>query len=299
LEEKSSGKKKNTNQIDTKNNNRKKSYLVFVLIIIIIAITAIGIFWFVTSSDDVIKAQLIVEFGSVQIKHQGGEWQQAENGVLLKQSDAIKTGNNSSASVILFESSIIRLDNSTEIKLEQIIHLAEETNVMIRQESGRTWNTILKISGIDSYEVQTPTTVASVRGTTFYVEILENKTNVVGVIHGNVTVSRIIDGEIIEGIDLTEDEMVFIDPTKMMEPLVSRPLVLEDWMLQNIEKDTEFIGEVQGDLWERILPYVDELKEKFGITEEELHALLEGYLLGYYDLPPETPEWVRDIIELN
>ena len=93
--------------------------------------------------------------------------------------------------------------------------------------------------------------------------------------------------------------MVYIDPTKMMDPLESEQLIYEEWIIQNIQKDNDFIEEVKADLWERILPYLDELKEKFGITEEELKALIEGYLLGYYDLPPETPDWIRDIIELN
>jgi predicted DNA binding protein len=85
----------------------------------------------------------------------------------------------------------------------------------------------------------------------------------------------------------------------MQEPLNSQPLTLEDWIVQNILKDEEFINVVKTDLWDRIEPYIDELKEKFGITEEELEALLEGYLRGYYDLPPETPDWVRDIIKIN
>lgn len=285
------------NEINNKKNSKlkidKKYFLLFLIIFIIVII---GIIWFVASSDDTVKAQLIIESGIVEIKHQGGNWQYAENGLFLIQSDAIRTGNNSSASIILFESSIIRLDNNTEIKLEKAIKLAKQTTIKIRQESGKTWNTLLKISGIDSYEVQTPTTVASVRGTTFYVEILNNGTTVIGVIRGNVTIKRIADNEIIF---LKEDEMVYVDPNNIMEPLKSIPLTIEDWIIQNLEKDDVFINDVKGDLWERILPYIDELKEKFGISEEELRALIEGYLLGYYDLPPETPDWVREIIELN
>ena len=37
----------------------------------------------------------------------------------------------------------------------------------------------------------------------------------------------------------------------------------------------------------------------FGITDEELEVLIDGYLDGYYDLPSDTPEWVREIIEVT
>jgi len=26
---------------------------------------------------------------------------------------------------------------------------------------------------------------------------------------------------------------------------------------------------------------------------------MEGYIRGYYNLPPETPEWIREIIEIS
>lgn len=276
--------------------NKKKLLMISSLLIILIIF---GMFWFFSDADDTIKAQLVIDSGFVQIKHSGKDWQQAESGMLLFQSDSIRTGNNSQATVILFESSIIQLDNNTEIMLKKIIRLAEETSMNIRQKSGRTWNTILKISGIDSYEVQTPTTIASVRGTSFYVQILENGTTEVGVVYGNITIFKIIDNEIVMGINLSENEYVYIDPTKIHSPLKPLLLELDEWILQNIQKDEEFLSGIKDDLWARISPYIDELKQRFGITEEELEALIDGYLRGYYDLPPETPDWVRDIIEIT
>jgi len=286
----------NNSSLFVKGNNK----FIIIFTISVIVIGSIGaIFWYYTNVENVEKAQLVVEMGIVQIRHAGESWQTAKNGTLLIQTDSIRTRNNSAASVILFESSIIRLDNNTEITLEEIINIAKQTQIKIKQVSGRTWNTLLKISGIDSYEVQTPNTIASVRGTSFFVEVLENGSTAVGVVHGNVTITRILNNESIDTYELKEDELIYIDPLRMQEPLNSQPLTLEDWIVQNILKDEEFINVVKTDLWVRIEPYIDELKEKFGITEEELEALLEGYLRGYYDLPPETPDWVRDIIKIN
>lgn len=271
----------------------------FIGIGIIILILIFGLFWLYSSQKEIIRAQLIIDSGIVQIKHEGTDWIVAENGVLLAQSDAIRTGNNSSASVILFESSIIRLANNTEIMIKELVSLAEETNVKIQQESGRTWNTLLKISGIDTYEVQTPTTIASVRGTSFYVSVLQNGSTNVGVVRGIINVSSLHDNQTVDGIDLEEGFFVIINPDQLQIPLVSIPLVYDDWIEENIQKEEVFIEGVKGDVFERISPYIDELKDRFGITEEELEALIEGYLKGYYDLPSETPDWVRDIIEDN
>jgi hypothetical protein len=35
------------------------------------------------------------------------------------------------------------------------------------------------------------------------------------------------------------------------------------------------------------------------MTDEELDVLIDNYLLGNIDLPPNTPEWIREIIELS
>ena len=156
----------------------RKKFLFILPVIIILCI--IGVIWFALGPGVVkaeSKAQLIIESGTVQVKHAGESWISAENGMILYQSDSVKTGDNASASLILFESSIIRLDSNTEVTLREIIQQEGETSVKIEQDLGRTWNTVRNISGIDNYEVQTPTTIASVRGTSFGVFIIPNYEN--------------------------------------------------------------------------------------------------------------------------
>ena len=278
--------------------SKSKFKLYVVIAIVIIAIGSLGIIWFFSSSESTV-AQLVIDMGIVEIKRSGGEWTAVQSGILLYPSDAIRTKDNSTATIILFESSIIRLDTNTEIKLEKVIREHKGTDILIKQESGRTWNTILKISGIDTYEVHTPTAVASVRGTSFYVQINENETVEVGVTRGIVNVTRILNNETIDFILVIANTSVTIDPSLLPALLKLDPLVLTDWVLQNIQKDQDFIVQVKDDLYDRIEQYIPELKEMFGITDEELEVLIDGYLDGYYDLPSDTPEWVREIIEVT
>jgi predicted DNA binding protein len=92
---------------------------------------------------------------------------------------------------------------------------------------------------------------------------------------------------------------VTIDPEKIDEPLEIRPLEKDEWIMENERKDEDAIKKVKEELYERIRPYIPLLKARFGVTDEELEVLIDGYVRGYFDLPPDTPGWIRDIIELS
>ncbi|MFH1100736.1 MAG: FecR domain-containing protein [Methanobacteriota archaeon] len=249
------------------------------------------------SNVEGVEAQLIIDSGIVQIKHTGGSWTPAQNNMTLHQSDSIKTGTNASASVVFFESSTIRLANNTEITLVELFEQEGLTKVTIQQDEGKTWNTVLKISGIDDYEVQTPTTVASVRGTAFYVNVQTTGRTHVGVGHGVVNVSSTKNGQIIHTIQVNTNESVIIDPDTIEQPLEIKPFEKDDWILHNQELDDENVNAIKQDIFARLQPYIPELKERYGVTDQELDVLIDGYIRGYFNLPSETPQWIKDIIE--
>ena len=274
----------------------KKTYQWIILILAIIFI--IVIIWFLLSPGVSVKAQLVVESGIVEVKHGTGVWVDAENGMDLYQSDFVRTGDNSSASIILFKTSIVRLDSNTEVKLETLIK-EEETSVTLKQDSGRTWNTISKISGIDNYEVQTPTTVASIRGTAFVVIVFENKSTYYGVEHGVLNVSK-VSGSVIKGsIDVSGNESVFVFIDLIDEELDIVPFEMDEWVLENLLKDQDFVDDLKQELYARIEQYIPELKAEYGINDEELDTLLEGYIRGYYDVPADAPDWIKELFKFT
>lgn len=291
-------KKIDNNEIKSnkKAKSMKKIFLLIIPIIIIVCI--IGFIWY-TQSTDVVNAQLIVESGTVQVKHAGGSWISAQNSMLLHQSDSVKTGDNTSASIILFESSIIRLDNNTEVTIQELIQQEGETSVKIKQDAGRTWNTISKMSGIDNYDVQTPTTVASVRGTAFVVIVQSNGTTYYGVAHGILNVSYVSNGTIQGVVDLDENESVIAYVDMVNISLEIKPFVKDDWVVENLLEDEQFRIDLKEELYSRIEPYIPELKEQYGLTDQELEVLIDGYIMGYFDLPPDSPEWARKLFEFS
>ena len=296
-------KNKSSNKTDTKSENKKvkssrKRFLPLIFIIIIISI--VGLIWLTLNPQvgaEEAKAQLIIEDGTVEIKHAGESWTSAENGIYLYKSDSIKTGDNTSASIILFESSIIRLDSNTELTIQELIQQEGETNVEIDQASGRTWNTISKMSGIDNYEVQTPTTVASVRGTSFDLYILANGNITISVGNGTVNITTYKDGEVQYSLEVPEYLSITVNPDKLEEIPNPTPYEEDEWILGNQQKDDELIGDLKEEIYKRLEPFKAEIMGLYGVTDQELEALVEGYILGYWTFPADSPDWVKKLFE--
>ncbi len=302
-------KKTKNNTVKKKPETEKPNFMrkkLRLIIPVIVMLCIIGLVLFTLNSDvididessDEAKAQLIVESGNVQVKSGGGLWASAQNGTLLYQSDSVKTGSNTSASIVLFKTSIIRLDSNTEVTIREI-QQAEETSVEIEQNSGRTWNTIKKISGIDDYEVQTPTTIASVRGTSFDVYILANGNITISVGNGTVNITSYKDGQIIHSIEVSEYLSLTVDPGNLDK--IPNPIPYEEdaWILENQQKDDELIKDLKEELYKRIEPFLPELRELLdgNPTDEEIEVLIEGYILGEWSLPADSPDWAKKLFE--
>jgi len=292
-ESKTSGKSKTLN---------KKLRLIIPLIVIICVIGFVWIFFISDSvKADEPKAQLVIDSGTVQVKHAGESWTIAEDGMYLYESDSIKTDNNSIASIILFRSSVIRLDNNTQVTIKELIHDADNKGVTIQQNVGRTWSTVSEASGMENYNVETPTAVASVRGTSFDYYILLNGTIIISVGNGTVNITVFRDGEVAHTIEVPKNLSVIIESYNLDDPPKTKPYKKDDWIRENIDKDEELYEDLSDELRSRIEPFLSDLK---GLLDEypsdmEIDVLIDGYLSGVWDLPDDAPDWVKDLFEFT
>ena len=280
----------------------KKLRLIIPLIVIICVIGLVWIFFLSESAKaDEPKAQLVIESGTVQVKHAGESWTIAEDSMNLFESDSIKTGENSSATIILFKSSVIRLDSNTEVTIKKLINDEEEKGVTIQQNAGRTWNTVTQVSGMDNYDVETPTAVASVRGTSFDYYILSNGSIIINVASGIVNITIFKNGEVIHTIEVPETLAVIIDPYNLDEPPETYSYTEDDWIRENLGKDKELYEDLKEELWKRIEPFLEDLRELLdgNPTDEEIDALIDGYLSEVWDLPDDAPDWAKDLFEFT
>jgi len=136
---------------------KNKNIIKWILIIGAAVVILAYLVSFVVGSETV-SAQLNVESGQVLVNDK-----EVTGDVLLKNNDVIQTGDDGSASVVLYESIVIDLDPNTKISLQDLT----KENPQVSQEYGKTWNKFTKIAGVESYSIKTGNTVASVRGTAF------------------------------------------------------------------------------------------------------------------------------------
>jgi hypothetical protein len=109
--------------------------------------------------------------GEVRVGSQD-DFEQGHAGQSLNPGDTIRTGANSSAAILFFDGSTVEMDANTEISLKDLLPPQGDSGLSISftQNFGSTLNRVVSLSSpADSYEVDTPSGVASVRGTVFWV----------------------------------------------------------------------------------------------------------------------------------
>lgn len=126
----------------------------------------------------------------------------SKNGEVLrdfKTGDAISNGmiidsdSNGSAFIHLPDGSIARLDSKTKLTINEIKFEGSDKILLARFSllTGRVWSKILQLATPQSiWEVKTANAVATVRGTSFGISFIKDKTNVVG-LENKVAVSPI------------------------------------------------------------------------------------------------------------
>ncbi|MFQ5621131.1 MAG: FecR domain-containing protein [Candidatus Nanoarchaeia archaeon] len=155
----------------------EKSYVLGGILIAILFLGGFG-YWYVTGSYTR-TAFLNVESGQVQVDT-GSGWTGAADGMDLSINDKVKTGAGE-ASVVLYESIIIAIESNSIISIKDL----SKAHPKVEHTLGSTWNKFTGLTGIDAFTIETPNTVATVRGTEFGSDM-----DGVMVAEGNVDVKR-------------------------------------------------------------------------------------------------------------
>jgi hypothetical protein len=138
--------------------------------------------------------------GTVEIQRAGeGSFSAAAEGQTLREGDVIRTGPDGRAEIEYFDGSITRLDFNTTFTIVALTDDAEAGSTVIEadQASGGTFSRVVELTGSQSrFETSTPTAVASVRGTDYFVLINDDATQIVGVIEGLVDVGGTVGDDV-------------------------------------------------------------------------------------------------------
>ncbi len=114
------------------------------------------------------------------------QWIQADKGMVLTEKQEIKTLEKSKAALLFSDGSTITLTENTHLKIEDL--LSNKFSVYL--VSGKLYSKVKPLQKSQVFEVKTPVSVASVRGTEFIVSYINNNSELI-VVEGSVLFSDI------------------------------------------------------------------------------------------------------------
>lgn len=142
-------------------------------VIFYVALAAVGVFILVFSFwGERVSARvgtLNIYSGEVSLMRDNAEFA-GKTGTEIMRSDTIRVHPASRASIILTSGSSIRLDAGSEIIAREILTQGDPLSLKRARFGllrGRAWSQVEPLSNGASYEIETPTLTASVRGTSF------------------------------------------------------------------------------------------------------------------------------------
>lgn len=123
---------------------------------------------------------LTVLSGAVSVRASGGDFSPAADGALLAVGDTVRTAPDARAVLTYFEGTTVEIEPSSELTIDAASAGTDGSTVLLMtQNIGRTWHVVSHLlTGSSKYEVRTPASTASVRGTQFEVAVTTDSTTV-------------------------------------------------------------------------------------------------------------------------
>ncbi|MBD3319381.1 hypothetical protein GF342_05740 [Candidatus Woesearchaeota archaeon] len=150
-----------------------KKVLIAVLVFLLLVAIAGGVLFYSLTSSYTRAAFLHVTSPGVSV-FDGESWNPAVDGMELSEDHRVKT-EKGTGDIVLYESVIIALEPFSEVSIDDLTQEFPKVGL----SAGEVWNKFTGLIGVTNFEVVTPTTVATVRGTEFGVSFNEGVAEVV------------------------------------------------------------------------------------------------------------------------
>ncbi len=239
-----------------------------VLVVVFAIIFSVFILPLITESP---PAVLVVESGSVEVSQ--SPFRQATGQIQISGGNVVRTNAGGKASIVFFGSSTLRLEENTTLTLSELDVKKKERKVSLKQDSGRIWNKVIKLSGIEDFSLETPDAVATIRGTAFDSLIKENSTTV-AVVEGTVNVRSTS-----QNADINADQQANIAADLLT---ITKPLIEDDWIRENKVKDEKFLLELRNRIKSKYWVYIIIAKSQYKLTDQQVDEYIDNALRGVY-----------------
>lgn len=268
----------------------------------------------VTEVERDMEMLLTIVEGSATVTRESGEQVIVTEESAIFVGDLIVTASDSRAFLIFEDNSSVLLNAETELLIEAASRDDDSIFTRLKQEAGQTWTRVKKLTGVETdLELETPETIASVRGTAFDTQIYSDSQKF-GVEEGQVKWS-LKDGEEEEGAGSNITNTMYINQGEGVEFLRT------EWQ-RYLEETDQLQKQTWGDdynnsdwvLWNNILSeQINKILESsetdteglslFNLTinwkevDEKLNQLKQGNVKGLTSsqvqptpIPPTTPQ---------
>ncbi len=187
-----------------KDEKKKKSSFPILIIFICIAIPLlVGLiilsfflykkYFEVTPKNKDYSALLVVLKPNLSVDRDGKEITDLGEQFNLEQGDKVKTNENGQGYIIFPDNSSVSIDINSEVQIDEVKETDNSFVVHLSQLAGRTWSRVENLfhKGSD-YQVQTPNTIAAVRGTQFGCDVIPGDSTCYSIEHDiNLTLKNI------------------------------------------------------------------------------------------------------------
>jgi hypothetical protein len=232
----------------------RKFVFVVLFLILILAIGAGSLFISrVGPTDTIATAILIPTSKTVEVKLPSStQYTIVTEQINVEVGSLIRTGEEGEATIVFQDNSILSMDISTEVRLDQIPD-DEQSDTNIFQLVGNTWHRVQSVVEGGSYEVETESLVAAVRGTSFGIEINgqgDDQLNQVVVNESEVDVAPISGGNRREFQRVNQQEVISFTRAQIDEGINPRVSQLvfsqsegdDSWTSRHIKIDRDLTG---------------------------------------------------------
>ncbi len=157
----------------------KLSKRLIAILVILIVFVGGGVYLFLprgTGLNATVAATLAILNTDISAQKGSQDFVPALDGDLLASGDVVKSSTGGRAALTFFDGSTLTVETGSVVKVTALNRLANGgIQVTIEQTLGRTWASVSKLKTPDSkFEVKTPTSTATVRGTAFETIVTQN-----------------------------------------------------------------------------------------------------------------------------
>ncbi len=231
----------------------------------------------------------------------GGIQKTPQDGDFLSIGDSVRTGPLSSADILLGNIGIVRVYENSLIHIESLIDPATG-DTKINMDQGKLYSTLEKLKK-GSFQVKTPTSVASIRGTSFRMSAAQNESRL-DVLDGKVQINPVQNNAVIENIkNLVEaNQTVSIDRAAVIDAIKNkRELKVSALNPDEIKKIREeiktlkpqLIKKMRAESRKKIEKKIQEHKEKAKLRIELLKKRKEEILEKREQLKEKREELLK------